>query len=196
MFNTSETAFAVDLDGQIVAWNQAAEHTFGHAETDALGQRCWELLSGRDVFGNRFCCEGCPVRAAAFDNEPISRFQIDFETATDERNRFTVSTLILSNGPGKKVLVHLCNLSEEATENTVIGRTKIPPTPVKLYRPLTARETEVLALLYRGSVVSEIAAVMGISVSTVRNHTQHVLSKLHVHTRLEAVVLGCKLGLI
>ena len=72
LFSTSETAYAVDRNGQIVVWNQAAEQTFGYAESEALGQQCWELLSGRDVFGNQSCCEGCPIRATAFNNEPIN----------------------------------------------------------------------------------------------------------------------------
>ena len=62
-FSTSETAYAVDRSGQIVVWNQAAEKIFGYAESEALRQQCWELLSGRDVLGNQSCCEGCPVRA-------------------------------------------------------------------------------------------------------------------------------------
>ena len=73
LFITNETAYAVDREGQIVVWNQAAEHTFGYAESEALGLKCWELLSGRDVFGNQSCCEGCPVRATAFSKEQINR---------------------------------------------------------------------------------------------------------------------------
>ena len=90
-FRTSEAAFAVDRNGQIVAWNQAAKGTFGYTKSRALGQRCWELLSGRDIFGNQSCCEGCPVRAAAFANEPINRFQIDFKTAIPESAKNTRS---------------------------------------------------------------------------------------------------------
>ena len=109
IFRTSEAAYAVDRNGQIVVWNQAAKKTFGYNKSEALGQHCWELLSGRDIFGNQSCCKGCPVRVAAFSNEPINRFQIDFKTATHERKRFTVSTLILFNGLGNEVFVHLCN---------------------------------------------------------------------------------------
>jgi DNA-binding CsgD family transcriptional regulator len=196
VFSTSETAYAVDRKGQIVAWNEAAAHTFGYTESEALGQRCWELLSGRDIFGNLSCCEGCPIRATAFNNEPVNRFQIDFETAAHERKRFTVSTLMLFDGPGKEVLVHLCRPDLEVNENTVTNHTT-NHSAVSIQRgTLTARETEVLTLLHQGKSVPEIAAAMDISVSTVRNHTQHVLLKLHVHTRFEAVALGRKLGLI
>ena len=194
IFSTSETAYAVDRNGQIVVWNQAAEQTFGFAGSEALGQQCWELLSGWDVFGNQSCCEGCPVRATAFSKMPINRFQVDFKTATNERKRFTVSTLMLFNGPGKEVFVHLC--SPETTTNAV---TKLPvnhPDSDYQHKALTPRETDVLALLHKGITIAEIATTLMISPSTVRNHVQHILFKLHVHSRFEAVAIGRKLGLI
>lgn len=196
IFSTSETAYAVDRNGQIVAWNKAAEHTFGYTESEALGRRCWELLSGRDIFGNQSCCEGCPIRATAFNGEPVNRFQIDFKTAAHEFKRFTVSTVMLFDGPGKKMLVHLCRPDLDATENAVTNHATNHSAAGNRRGTLTPREIEVLTLLHKGRTVPEIAAAMGISVSTVRNHTQHVLLKLHVHTRLEAVALGRKLGLI
>jgi DNA-binding CsgD family transcriptional regulator len=195
-FRTSEAAFAVDRNGQIVAWNQAAKRAFGHTKSKALGQRCWELLSGRDVFGNQSCCEGCPVRATAFNNEPINRFQVDFKTVAHERKRFTVNTLMLFNDPGKEVFVHLCRPESESTP-CAITKPDTNHLPVSnQYKALTPRQTEVLSLLHKGMTVPEIAAAISVSPSTVRNHTQHILLKLHVHSRFEAVALGRKLGLI
>lgn len=190
-FRTSEAAFAVDRNGQIVAWNQAAKRTFGFTKSRALGQRCWELLSGRDIFGNQSCCEGCPVRAAAFANEPIHRFQIDFKTADKKRKKYTVSTLMLFNGPGKESFVHLCRPKPEVSESEAPEHAASHQ-----YKPLTPRETEVLTLLHKGMTVLEIADVLTISPSTVRNHTQHILSKLDSHSRYEAVAIGRKLNLI
>jgi len=191
IFSTSETAYAVDRSGQIVVWNQAAEKTFGYAESEALGQQCWELLSGRDVFGNQSCCEGCPVRATAFNNEPINRFQVDFKTAAHERKRFSVSTLMLFNDPGNEVFVHLCRPESDATENVANHSL------VNIQRKtLTPRETEVLTLLNKGMTVAEIATALTVSASTVRNHTQHILLKLDVHSRFQAVAIGHKLNLI
>jgi len=196
LFSTSETAYAVDRNGRIVVWNHAAEKTFGYTESKALGQRCWELLSGWDVFGNQSCCEGCPVRATAFSNEPINRFQVDFKTAADERKRFTVSTLMLLNAPGKEVFVHLCHPETNMNESTVTKYVTHHTAVSSQTRALTPRETEVLTLLHKGMNILDIAAAMSISSATVRNHTQHILLKLHVHNRLEAVVRGRKLSLI
>jgi two-component system, NarL family, nitrate/nitrite response regulator NarL len=51
---------------------------------------------------------------------------------------------------------------------------------------LTPREREVLALLSRGANGREIAAALAISRNTVRTHVQSILTKLQVHSRLEA----------
>ncbi|HSL68577.1 MAG TPA: response regulator transcription factor, partial [Actinomycetota bacterium] len=51
---------------------------------------------------------------------------------------------------------------------------------------LTPREREVLALLARGANGREIAAALAISRNTVRTHVQSILTKLQVHSRLEA----------
>jgi len=190
-FRTSETAYAVDRDGLIVDWNQSAVQTFGFTESEALGQRCWELLSGRDVFGNQLCCEGCPIRVTAFGNEPINNFQVDFLTAELRRNRFTVRTLMLFNEPGEELFVHLCR-SEPNETNPIANHSVADIKP----STLTARETEVLTLLHKGISVEDIATALNISIFTVRNHTQHILVKLNAHSRFEAVALGRKLALI
>jgi DNA-binding CsgD family transcriptional regulator len=195
-FSTSETAYAVDRYGQIVVWNQAAVQTFGYAESEALGQQCWELLSGRDVYGNQSCCEGCPVRATAFNDEPINRFQVDFKTATHERKRFTVSTLMLFTDPGKEVFVHLCRAKSDVQESKASKRPTKHSAVNKQRKTLTHRQTEVLTLLHKGMTIADIAAALDVSASTVRNHTQHILLKLQVHSQLEAVALGRSLGII
>ncbi len=196
IFCTSEIAFAVDRIGQVVVWNQAAEQTLGYAGSEALGQKCWELLSGRDVFGNRSCCEGCPIRTTAFCNEPINRFHVDFKTASEERKRYTLSTRMLFNAPGKEVFVHLCHPEANVTDSAVTEQVAHPTVAKNQTRALTPRETEVLTLLHKGMTIPDIADAMRISSVTVRNHVQHILLKFHVHSRFEAVALGRKLGLI
>lgn len=61
---------------------------------------------------------------------------------------------------------------------------------------LTARELEVLELLAAGTPNTELAQRMGISRNTVRNHVQNLLTKLGVHSRLEAVALANREGLL
>jgi DNA-binding NarL/FixJ family response regulator len=57
---------------------------------------------------------------------------------------------------------------------------------------LTPREREVLTLLARGANGREIAAELEISRNTVRTHVQSILSKLQVHSRLEAATFAVR----
>jgi DNA-binding CsgD family transcriptional regulator len=52
---------------------------------------------------------------------------------------------------------------------------------------LTARELEILQWIARGRTTREIAAVLVVSPHTVRKHVEHILEKLGVRTRSEAV---------
>ena len=57
-------------------------------------------------------------------------------------------------------------------------------------RSLTKREQEVLVLLARGHNQQQIAVALFISPKTVATHIQHILRKLDVHSRAEAVALA------
>jgi len=53
---------------------------------------------------------------------------------------------------------------------------------------LTNRERDILRLLAKGYLYKEIAAELGISMSTVRTHVSAVYEKLHVQSRTEAAM--------
>jgi DNA-binding NarL/FixJ family response regulator len=61
---------------------------------------------------------------------------------------------------------------------------------------LTARETQMLELLAVGASTTDIAEHLFLSVNTVRNHVQNMLTKLGAQSRLEAVAIGARLGLV
>ena len=61
---------------------------------------------------------------------------------------------------------------------------------------LTARERECLNLLVEGLDTSGIATKLGVSAATVRTHVQSVLTKLGVHSRLEAASYAVRYGLL
>ena len=103
---------------------------------------------------------------------------------------------MLFNRPGKEVFVHLCRPDSDPNESTVTQHPTNQSSANNQHKTLTARQTEVLALLHKGMTIAEIATALDVSASTVRNHTQHILLKLHVHSRFEAVALGRKLNLI
>lgn len=60
---------------------------------------------------------------------------------------------------------------------------------------LTDREREVLALLASGADRQTIATDLFISTHTVRTHVQRILTKLNVHSQLEAVSVALRAGL-
>lgn len=61
---------------------------------------------------------------------------------------------------------------------------------------LTAREAEVLELMGEGLTNAAMAARLDISVNTVRNHVQSLIAKLGAHSKLEAVAIALRDGLI
>ena len=61
---------------------------------------------------------------------------------------------------------------------------------------LTERETEVLRLMAVGRTPRDISEQLVISPKTVSSHLQRILTKLAVHSRLQAVVLAYELGLV
>ncbi|HEY6929141.1 MAG TPA: LuxR C-terminal-related transcriptional regulator [Thermoanaerobaculia bacterium] len=73
---------------------------------------------------------------------------------------------------------------------------RISPIEPKPELKLTARESEVLSCFAQGLGTDTIAGRLSISRTTVRNHTQRILAKLGVHTRLAAVARGYETGLI
>jgi DNA-binding NarL/FixJ family response regulator len=57
---------------------------------------------------------------------------------------------------------------------------------------LTEREMEVLRLVAQGLNNRDIAAKLFISENTVKNHIRNILDKLHLHSRMEAVVYAVR----
>jgi len=51
---------------------------------------------------------------------------------------------------------------------------------------LTEREMEVIQLIAKGYANKEIAAHLGVALSTIRRHIENIYAKLHVHCRTEA----------
>jgi len=61
---------------------------------------------------------------------------------------------------------------------------------------LTSRELEVLRLVARGMSNREIADDLFISENTVKNHVRNILEKLHLHSRMEAVIYAVRARLL
>lgn len=61
---------------------------------------------------------------------------------------------------------------------------------------LTARQQELLRLVAEGLTNRQIAATLGISESTVKNHLYQVFSKLGVTSRSQAISVGVRIGVL
>jgi DNA-binding NarL/FixJ family response regulator len=88
-------------------------------------------------------------------------------------------------------------LSPSNTRRVIEQFTRLPPPGgTDVLEGLTDREREVLKLVARGMSNAEIAAQLFVSDATVKSHVAHLLAKLQLRDRVQAVVLAYESGLI
>jgi PAS domain S-box-containing protein len=209
--STADAAFAVDGAGLIVAWNTAAAALFGAQAGEAIGRACGEILRGSDECGV-VCSENCSVRQAIHGRRPIGAFDMQAQTTHGLRwLNISVMTVEVNNTtiPYSIHIVRAIDMPkklEMLLRDFVVSETALPAEEVKAILSstrspsnqveLTDREREVLRLLAKGMTTAAIAERLGISRTTVKNHVQHILSKLNAHSRLEAIRRAEHAGLI
>jgi DNA-binding NarL/FixJ family response regulator len=88
-------------------------------------------------------------------------------------------------------------LSPSVTKRVIRQFTRIPrPARPKEMDELTARELEILRLMASGLSNAEIGERLYIGETTVKTHVTHVLQKLGLRDRVQAVVLAHQTGLL
>jgi DNA-binding NarL/FixJ family response regulator len=82
-----------------------------------------------------------------------------------------------------------------ASEGDRQGGTRSPREDLRV-EPLTPRELEVLNLMRLGHTNRRISEILWISSGTAKNHVEHIIGKLGVSDRTQAVVRALELGLL
>jgi DNA-binding NarL/FixJ family response regulator len=77
-----------------------------------------------------------------------------------------------------------------------VRRPAVPPVPADRLAALSEREAEVLRLIGCGRSNPEIAGELFISLATVKTHVRHILAKLDLRDRPQAIVLAHECGLV
>ena len=193
--STSDIGFVLDRRGVIHGWNEAAEESFNIAASDAVGKPCWELVGGKDAFGNDYCGPSCPLMRSALEGKSIRRCELFFSGATGVSRPYSVMTLLMRGvKPLDPAIIHFLHPVVWDRRSSCVKENGLSANHQR--GELTPRETEVLGLLAEGQSTAAVARTLRISEATAGNHIQHILHKLNVHSRLEAVVLAKKLELI
>jgi DNA-binding NarL/FixJ family response regulator len=127
----------------------------------------------------------------------------DLDEYVYEALRAGASGFVLKDDPPEQLLSAIrivaggeALLSPTVTKRVIKQFTRIPqPTPPKQLEELTERELEVFRLIARGLSNAEIAQELYISDTTVKTHITHILQKLDLRDRVQAVVLAHETGL-
>ena len=182
-------------DEKIRYINPAALDLLGLDEGDCLGKPCSEAIARKGEKHEPLCSERCPFRTEFEREGRIKPVRVEIISRGGARHRVHLAVIPLRNafscGPA---LVH-CGIVDDralAIEEYLERITRRTPrcgneqTPINNVK-LTPREQEILELLAEDETLWSIANKLHVSYATVRNHVQHILAKLGVHSIIEAV---------
>jgi DNA-binding NarL/FixJ family response regulator len=127
----------------------------------------------------------------------------DLDEYVYEALRAGASGFVLKDDPPEQLLAAIrivaagdALLSPAVTKRVIKQFTRIPrPAPPKEFDELTSREQEILRLIANGLSNAEIAHQLYISETTVKTHVTHILQKLGLRDRVQAVVLAYQTGI-
>jgi PAS domain S-box-containing protein len=170
--------YVLDREGTIVWLNDAARRLL----PGATGKRFTEVLAPELVHPSRR-----HYTLRMLGQEPFVDHQIAIKTSSGDRHELEISSAPLRKGH-RIVGVFGVMRSEQR---------KVPrPGEATAVPRLTPRQHEVLRLLGAGMTTQQMAARMNVSVETVRNHVRMVLAQLGAKSRLEAVLLAHRTGVL
>lgn len=179
-----------DPHGRVTWLNRRAESLIGSDAADCVGRPCHEVIRGASAEGVPFCRPGCDVRRRAEAGREIEPAVVRLP-AGDGRGRWILIlhiALTASDG-SQPCLVHCaCDVDRAHRTEEYLSRVAARSTRASYPRAaLSRREREILELLAGDNDPQRIAARLHVSYTTIRNHVQHILEKLEVHSTQEAV---------
>ena len=144
------------------------------------------------------------ILAADPDARVLVLTTFDLDEYVYEALRAGASGFVLKDDPPEQLIAAVRTvasgdalLSPAVTRRVIGAFTRMPrPTPPKELEDLSAREREVFRLVARGLSNAQIAKELFIGETTVKTHVTHILSKLGVHDRVQAVVLAYQAGVV
>jgi DNA-binding NarL/FixJ family response regulator len=127
----------------------------------------------------------------------------DHDEYVYEALRAGASGFVLKDDPPEQLLAAIRTvargealLSPAVTKRVIAQFARLPrPTPARRLDALTERELDVFRLIARGLSNAEIGQELYISDTTVKTHITHILQKLDLRDRVQAVVLAYETGL-
>ncbi|MEK7247740.1 MAG: response regulator transcription factor, partial [Chloroflexota bacterium] len=131
----------------------------------------------------------------------------DVRIKSGDEQRWLNVSIVLTGGSDKKspLVMHLVrDVTERRSVDSLSAAAsrdeKTPPgrgaKEASAVSPLSRREQQVIRLLAHGYSISSVAEALGLSPVTVRNHITRAMSKLGVHSRLDAVVRAARHGIV
>jgi PAS domain S-box-containing protein len=208
--HTADAAYAVSSDGEIRAWNTAAERLFGYPAAEVLGRHIEDVFDAFDALGTEPLVGGLEAASRHWSDVAggIPSFDLDVRVRSGERLWINVSTIVFDNSrTGRRLFVRLARdiTQRRKKEELFAQMLDIAHRLVSLtdegsdhapVEPLSGQERRILTLLARGGNPTAIARTLKISPQTLRNHLHHINRKLRTHNRLEAVTHAQRRGLI
>ena len=107
--------------------------------------------------------------------------EISIEEVADAVRAVVQGQTLISPSMASKLIAEFTSLAKRATDRQSV------PVP-----RLTDRELDVLRLVAQGITNREIAEQLFIAENTVKNHVRNILEKLHLHSRMEAVLYAVR----
>jgi DNA-binding NarL/FixJ family response regulator len=141
------------------------------------------------------------------DTKVVMLTTFDMDEYVYEALRAGASGFLLKDVPPEQLVAGIRSvasgdslLAPSVTRRLIQEFVRRPPDALRTPSPeltrLTAREVEVLQMMARGRSNAEIAIEFFISETTVKTHVAHVLAKLGVRDRVQAVVFAYESGLV